>query len=63
MSWEHVVNLLSRVGGDIERADPAELKAATADGPGDAETQIRIAKHYYKASPGKEKNEQTLWEH
>lgn len=48
MSWEDVYNVLRRVGGKVEMAGAEEIKAATAKGPGDTETQLRIAENAYR---------------
>jgi len=62
MSWNDVYELLWQVGGKAEVIDPAALKAATAEGPGDAETQLRIAAHIYKQIRKEGTNGQTHWE-
>ena len=66
MSWEDVYNVLRRVGGKVEMAGAEELKAATAQGLGDAETQMRIAQNAYRRDieklKGKEaSNGQNRW--
>lgn len=47
MSWEDVYNLLESVGGKIECLLPERIEAATAEGPGDAATQIAVAQAEY----------------
>jgi len=47
MSWEDCLRVLGSVGGKIELAEEAELKAATATGWGDASVQLRIAEVEY----------------
>jgi hypothetical protein len=66
MSWQDVYNLLRRTGGRIEMIGAEELKAATAKGPGDRETQIRIARAYYDNQTNQIRKEakdgQTNWQ-
>jgi len=47
MSWEQVYNLLRSVGGRMELAGADQIKAATAEGRGDAVTQLAIAQAEY----------------
>lgn len=62
MSWEQVYNLLWSVGGNLELIDPSELVAAISEGPGDRETQIRIARAHYESQLRKESSDgQNKW--
>jgi len=62
MAWENVYNLLISVGGKAEILEPAALEAATAEGPGDKETQLRIAVAIYNNPKRKESHEQGTWQ-
>jgi len=63
MTWLDVLTLLKQTGGDIDKVDPTRLEAATRRGPGDAETQITIARCEYDRQARKEgTNGQTRWE-
>lgn len=53
MSWEEVYDVIAGCGGRLEEADPAKIAAATLDGPGDRETQIRIAEKMYRRDMAK----------
>jgi hypothetical protein len=68
MSWEDVYNLLETVGGKLELASADEIKSATAEGPGDRDTQIAVAqveyaRHERKREKRKEaEHGQTAWQ-
>ncbi len=64
MSWQKVYNVLYRFGGKIDLAEPAEIAAATSDGPGEPLVQIQIAQIEYARYERNRKetnNGQTNW--
>ena len=62
MSWRDVLTLLKQAGGDMDKVQPARLKTATQRGPGDADTQIVIARREYERQSRKDSdNGQEEW--
>jgi hypothetical protein len=63
MSWQRCYNLLIACEGRTESIDGAEIAEATATGPGDAATQMRIAEIEYQRMFRKAiDDEQKRWE-
>jgi len=58
MGWQDVYNLLRRTGGNLERAGREDIAEATAKGPGDRATQIRIAETAYRREQEKLKGKE-----
>lgn len=48
--WQDVLQLIMAADGDMNQIAEGQLQMATATGKGDADSQIRIAKTYYRSS-------------